>query len=208
MTPARPRPPQSLTEHSVWGEFRPAPELEAWARSSFIEDGAKLHNPDHTHLRFARLGFLWTNVPNGRGGRAIVGQCELGVPQAMGKWAKARAEQQLREFFGPAPVDFVLTFDAHYADKCGDAEFCALVEHELYHAGQARDVFGAPAFKKAGGPKFAMRGHDVEEFVGVVRRYGAAAAGVQPLVDAALMGPKVARAAIAGVCGTCLKVAA
>lgn len=37
----------------------------------------------------------------------------------------------------------LLTFEAEYAASCSDAEFMALVEHELYHAGQERDVFGA-----------------------------------------------------------------
>jgi hypothetical protein len=53
-----------------------------------------------------------------------------------------------------------------------------------------------------------MRGHDVEEFVGVVARYGAEATGVAAIVDAAKAGPTIGRASIAGVCGTCsLKVA-
>ncbi|WP_275593268.1 putative metallopeptidase [Rhizobium gallicum] len=79
---------------------------------------------------------------------------------------------------------FLLTFDAHYASTCSDAEFCALVEHELYHAGQERDAFGAPKFRRDGSPAFGLRGHDVEEFVGVVRRYGADAAGIRAIVDA------------------------
>nr|WP_271894430.1 putative metallopeptidase [Phyllobacterium sp. IY22] len=47
------------------------------------------------------------------------------------------------------------------------------MEHELYHAGQDRDSFGAPKFRKSTGlPVFILRGHDIEEFIGVVRRYG------------------------------------
>jgi hypothetical protein len=52
-----------------------------------------------------------------------------------------------------------------------------------------------------------MRAHDVEEFVGVVRRYGAGEQ-VQKLVDAAQMPPEVARLDIARSCGTCLLRAA
>lgn len=53
-----------------------------------------------------------------------------------------------------------------------------------------------------------MRGHDVEEFVGVVRRYGARAAGVQAMVDAASAGPQIAAVKIAQAYGTCrLRVA-
>ncbi|MQV21573.1 hypothetical protein GHK65_14775 [Sinorhizobium meliloti] len=39
--------------------------------------------------------------------------------------------------------------------------------------------------RASGAPVFTIRGHNVEEFVGVVRRYGANAAGVRAIVDAA-----------------------
>jgi len=182
--------------------FFPAHDLIAWATETFIESGAPLYNGDHHHLNFASLGALWTNVPNGRAGRRVIGQCEMGLPP-LAKWGRARMERQLLDWFGQVP-DFLLTFDACYASECGDADFMALVEHELYHAGQARDAFGAPRFsKQTGRPVFAMRGHDVEEFVGVVRRYGAEAAGVREMVHAANAGPELARVSIAHACGTC-----
>ncbi|WP_325053423.1 putative metallopeptidase [Sinorhizobium meliloti] len=54
-----------------------------------------------------------------------------------------------------------------------------------------------------------MRGHNVEEFVGVVRRSGADAAGVRAIVDAANRPPEIALAKIiAHACGKCqLRVA-
>lgn len=203
MTPAtRPQPPAALLEGFPF-RFEAAPELRAWAMSTFVEEGAALENPDHAHLRNAVLGFLWTNVGNSRQGRTVLGMCETGMPMgSMGKWAKARALQQLEDWFDIVP-DFVLTFDAHYAAQCSDAEFCALVEHELYHAGQVRDEFGAPKFDKDGRPKLGIRGHDIEEFVGVVRRYGAAAAHVEPLIAAARQKPEIATVNIARACGTC-----
>lgn len=204
---ARPRPPVSLfsIDSSIEGvRFVPAPELGAWAVATFIAEGALLANEDHAHLRYARLAFLWTTAKNSRVGRTIVGQAEFGQNiGGMGKWQRARAEQQILEWFDFWP-DFLLTFFAPYADECSDAAFCALVEHELYHCGQERDEFGLPRFKKStGAPAFTMRGHDVEEFVGVVRRYGADAAGVRALVDAANEAPTVAAADICAVCGTC-----
>ncbi|WP_221125751.1 putative metallopeptidase [Rhizobium bangladeshense] len=199
--PTRPTPPEDMLEDTGI-RFEPAHELIEWARSSFIDETADLVNEDHAHLRFASIGALWTNVPNGRNGRRIIGQCEMGLPPA-GKWSRARVELQLQQWFGDLP-HFVLTFDAHYASTCSDAEFCALVEHELYHAGQERDAFGAPKFRRDGSPAFGLRGHDVEEFVGVVRRYGADAANVRALVDAANRPPEVSQASIGHVCGTCL----
>jgi hypothetical protein len=203
----RPRPPDIIFDDASAPVFISAPDLVDWAIKTFIDSGAPLYNDDHRHLNFATLGALWTNVPNGRAGRRVIGQCEMGLPP-LAKWGRARMERQLLDWFGQVP-DFVLTFDAYYAAECGDAEFMALVEHELYHAAQAKDEFGAPRFNaKTGRPIFTMRGHDVEEFVGVVRRYGSDAAGVREMVDAANAGPEIARVSIAQACGTCrLRVA-
>ncbi len=202
----RPRPPRHLSLRYP-DAFAPAPEMQAWAQAALIDDAGPVHNPDHGHLADAHLGFLWTNVENARGGRQVVGQAEVLSPRG-GKWQVARVEHQLREWFGDVP-DFIITLDAVYAAAVDDPTFCALVDHELYHCGQMmRD--GEPVFHRDGSPRFAMRGHDAEEFVGVVRRWGvgAAAGGVAALVAAARERPSIARAAIAGACGTCLKVAA
>jgi hypothetical protein len=206
MTLTRPRPPASFFEIGNSASFVPAPDLVEWMGATFIDEGSPLENPDHAHLRYARLAALWTRIPNGRAGRAIVGQAEFGQNiGGMGKWQKARAEQQILEWFGFWP-DFLLTFDAAYADQCEDATFCALVEHELSHCGQERDEYGLARFKKSSGmPAFCLRGHDVEEFVGVVRRYGADAAGVRAMIDAAAEGPTIAAADIGFACGNCLK---
>lgn len=182
--------------------FVPAHDLILWAYETFIGADGELVNEDHAHLRFAAIGMLWTNVGNARQGRRILGQAEPGTPRAMGKWAKARAELQVLQWF-PAIPDFIITLDAGYAATCDDDSFCALVEHELYHCGQERDEFGNPKFRNTGAPAFGMRGHDVEEFVGVVRRYGADAAGVTDLITAASSPPQVARTRIAHACGTC-----
>ncbi len=204
--PKKPVPPHELLEDTSI-RFEPAQDLIGWARSTFIDEAADLVNEDHKHLRFATIGALWTNVENGRHGRRIIGQAEMGLPPA-GKWSRGRIELQLQQWFSEVP-DFLLTFDAHYASVCPDAEFCALVEHELYHCGQEHDAFGAPKFRKGSGlPAFTMRGHDVEQFVGVVRRYGADAANVRALVDAANRPPEISKASIGHVCGTCqLRVA-
>lgn len=207
----RPRPPDQLlssaqdADRPLHIRFLPAPDLAEWLMATFIEESGPLANPDHAHLQFARIGVLWTNVSNSRGGRSIVGQAEFlkNAGGAMGKWPRARAEQQITEWFGEYP-DFLLTFDAGYAAACSDAEFCALVEHELYHCGQETDEFGAPKFSQSGLPVFRLRAHDVEEFTGIVRRYGADAAHVRELVDAASRPPEVASVSIKAACGNCV----
>jgi hypothetical protein len=183
----------------------PAPDVRAWALDTFVVDGAHLRNEDHQHLEFARIEFLWATYGFAKQGRIVLGQCEE-ITFRAGPWQKGRQEQQMREWFGSVP-DFVITLDATYSQKCSDAEFCALVEHELYHIGHKKDASGQPEFAKGGLPKLAMRGHDVEEFVGVVRRYGASH-DVQRLLDAAKKGPEVAKLDIARACGTCLLKAA
>ena len=54
--------------------FVPAPELESWLRSTFMDEDAPLQNEDHAHLREASIGVLWTSIWNTRNGRRVVGQ--------------------------------------------------------------------------------------------------------------------------------------
>lgn len=180
---------------------------------AFIAEDGPLVNPDHVHLWLAKLGFIWTNCENKRRGNRVIGQAEL-VSNAGGRsglWQRGRSDQQLLEWFDGELPDFLITLDALYCESAGDAKFCALVDHELYHCAQATDAFGMPAFwRESGLPKFAMRSHDVEEFVGVVRRFGIEAAGEKAvdMVVAAAQQPSIGPAKLAGSCGTCLRLAA
>jgi putative metallopeptidase len=201
----RPRPPSDVAE-TILGSpyFAPAPDVLDWITATFLTENSDLYNEDHAHLVAARLGILWTSVANSRNGRTILGQCEFKPPGGtMGKWARERAKAQLYGWFG-GELDFLITLDARYALACSDSEWCALVEHELYHAGQARDEFGGPKFIEATGtPVFCVRAHDIEEFTGVVKRYGAAAAHVEAFVAAAALTADVTAGSIAAACGTC-----
>jgi hypothetical protein len=202
---SRPLPPESMFDVNDFKSFVPAPEVRHWVEETFFDPSSAVANTDHEHLAEAHIGYLWTIIENNRKGKRVIGQCEVGSPQgAMGKWPRARAEQQVIGWFGAVP-DFIITLDAEYCRQCGDAEFMALVEHELYHAAQETDDFGGPKFNRNTGlPVFTIRGHDVEQFVGVVRRYGADASGVRAMVDAANRKPEIARAHIDHACGTCL----
>lgn len=195
----------SLGEHSEL--FEPASDLWLWAHRAFLDESSALFNAEHVHLRQASVGILWTNVGNARQMRSIVGQAEMPMARG-GKWAKARHDMQLREWFGSVP-NFVITLSAPFAAEADDASFCALVEHEMLHCAQRRNAYGVPMFSQSTGrPLFAIRGHDVEQFTSIVRRYGARASGVEEMVAAANVTPLIAPATIAGVCGTCLARAA
>ena len=195
----RPFPPDPMP-----ASFVPAPEVEAWIRDQILASDGALHNPDHKHLLAADWAVLWAAEGFETRGKTVIGQAEELLFRC-NRWQKQRQEQQMAAWFGRVP-DFLLTFDASYSATCSDIEWCALVEHELYHVAQKLDDFGAPAFKKDGTPKVGIVAHDVEEFVGVVRRYGIgpSGAGLARLIEAGKRAPEVGRVAIAGACGTCL----
>lgn len=193
----RPTPPDSYS-------FTPAPEVRAWIESQLLAEDGPLYNPDHKHLRFADFEVLWAPGGFKTKGRTVIGTAEE-VTFRCNKWQKLRQEQQMYQWFGRVP-DYLITLDAEYCRECSDAEWCALVEHELYHVAHKIDEFGAPAFTRDGAPKLEIRGHDVEEFIGVVRRYGVGnhEGMLSRLVEAANARPEVSRVSLAGACGTCL----
>ncbi|MGI8655463.1 MAG: putative metallopeptidase [Pyrinomonadaceae bacterium] len=209
----RPYPPSQLfdIDAATFGAFVPAPEVETWMQETFIDDASPLYNEDHAHLAQARIGVLWTNAVNVTKMVPVAGMVELPKPHpALGKWGKARHEWQMQQWFGDLELDFLITLYAPYAlNEAGDIEWCALIEHELYHCAQSLDEFGSPAFnKRTGRPKFTIKGHDVEENIGIVRRYGATGRNVKEFVAAANRKPEIGFADVSRACGTCrLRVA-
>ena len=204
LTENRPYPPVNFTGEN-WLPYTPiipASEIGEWVSQSILSEEGRIYNPDHIHLLDADVAFMWASGAFEKKGRYVLGQCEQVMLRA-GGWQKARMEQQIHEWFGRIPK-FIITLAADYCEQCSDLEFCALVEHELYHIAQATDDYGAPKFNKESGmPVLTLRGHDVEEFVGVVRRYGASK-DVQEMVEAANRPAEVAHIDVARACGTCM----
>jgi hypothetical protein len=203
----RPTPPQSLldAEAILFPVVAPAPELKAWVHETFLAETGELHNPQHGHLIDSDVEFMWASTAFEKKGRVVLGQCEQVMLRA-GGWQKVRLEQQYRDWFGRVPK-FLITIAADYSSECSDTDFCALVEHELYHIAQAVDADGELKFSDEGMPVLTMRGHDVEEFTDIVRRYGASA-DVAEMVAAANQQPTVAKSNIARACGTCIRAVA
>lgn len=201
----RPYPPKELIEHD-WCEeflFEPARDIHDWLQETILNPGSKLYNKEHEHLvGHSGIGFLWAESAFTKQGRIVLGQAEIIQIQA-GGWKKYRQEAQMIKWFGFLPKALI-TLDANYCSYCSDSDFMALVEHELYHFKQKLSPNGGPCYDShTGHAVLQMRGHDVEEFFGVVRRYGASA-DVQRMADLANDGPTISRANIAHACGTCL----
>lgn len=194
-----PKPPSRLLE-AIHPTFAPAPDIRDWAYATFIEEGAPLQNPDHEHLKDAQILFLWSSIPFTKTGRQVVGTAQRGFQSgSLGK--KELIEQRFREWNAGDLPDFVITLCAPYLHEASERGACALVEHELYHCAQETDLFGAPAFTDSGMPKWTIRGHDIEEFVGIVARYGAYSPELMALQTVLARGPLVAPEEINAVCG-------
>lgn len=211
MDQIRPFPPQELIDKADEEEairLAPAPDLMNWVIANFLTIGGPLHNPDHDHIaelihdneKF--LAFAWASSACMAKKRMVLGQCEK-VMFNQGGWKKARQEQQMRDWFGYVPV-YLITIDASYCDQATDRDFCALIEHELYHIGVERDEDGDPLISEMTGlPKHYLAGHDVEEFVGVVKRWGPSK-NVKRLIEVAKNPPFVSNLDISKCCGNCV----
>ncbi|MCG2572347.1 transposase [Acinetobacter sp. ME22] len=204
----RPYPPDWLFALDT-PNFAPAPELWAWIKRIFLNPEHKLFNPDHQHLsafHYPQIAVMWANGGFRKQGRFVVGQAEKIMINA-GGWKKARQEEQYYQWFQIMP-DYLITIDAQYARQANDVNFCALIEHELYHIAHKLDEWGTPSYnRETGKPKLEIRSHDVEEFVGVVRRYGATSKEIEEMAKAVNSRPEVSKADVYHACGTCyLKV--
>lgn len=201
----RPLPPDHLADDfAPTAGFSADASLERWARETFINPDGALANEDHYHLIGASIGMVWTNALSKRHGRMLLGQCEM-MQDSAGNWGKARGLHLIRQWFGEVP-DFLITLYAPWCAQATDREFAALVSHELYHAGQKIDEYGNPCFStNTGEPLFAIKGHDFEEFVGVVNQFGATSNALRAAAEAIMAGPLIDDGQIEIACATCAK---
>lgn len=206
----RPYPPPDLIEPGDL--FFPAPEVYDWFRKAVIDKKGPIHNPEHKHLQFAKVGVLWTNVGQKMGRFDVIGTAE--ILSFRGKaWQKARQRIPFHSWFGYLldSLDFLITLYAPFLAKADDYSFCSKVEHEFLHCGQALEDDGVTKrWRKDGSPVFALRPHDAEVFVSEVRRYGPghAAGQTAEVVRVGQLEPEVGAAAMRAACGTCLRLVA
>lgn len=202
----RPKPPESLGQfiNDYPVKVMPALDMPLWVSKTFLTPDKNLYNPDHEHMAIAMesnaIGFIWIGAANIKKRKQVLGMCEK-VQLTGDKWAVAKKSQQLMEWFGLDLPEFIITLDADYCKECSDVEFCALVEHELYHIIHEKDNYGDLKFNKDNdNPLLGLEGHDVEEFKGVVRRYGAIHEMAE-IVAVANQTPEIAVEDVRGACG-------
>jgi hypothetical protein len=204
----RPLPPPDMAQYGS-PAFLPADGMDEFVRATFLDQDSPLFIPEHEILAQATFGYLWAAPEAKDRNRMIVGTAQLMRPPQK-KWTSLRALFQVEQWFGD--IDFLITLSVPYvtASHVTEAEVLALIDHELCHCCQdERD--GAPLFRQdTGEPIWGMRSHDVEQFIGPVRRWGAGPAGVTELVSAAQQPPLFGEVDIRSVvegCGTCLRAA-
>ncbi len=208
MNISRPYPSKQFieaAEQSIFSTIQPAPEVMEWVRDQVLDEQGAIYNQEHWHLIDADIEFMWATQVFTKKGKTVLGQCEQ-LMFRVGGWQKVRQEQQFYQWFGRVPK-FIITLAADYCFECSDTDFCALVEHELYHIAQEIGPFDEPKFSQDGLPKLTMASHDVEEFTSVVKRYGPSEE-VMAMVEAARQSPSVSKSSISAACGTCLKAVA
>lgn len=131
-------------------------------------------HPDQLgHLEEARIGWLLRHDVQFKAGKRILGTCYL--PSVQGSLRPVFDWFLAREFGGEPPLDFLVVLDDEYwTREATPRQRQILVHHELMHMDHAHDKHGAPRYdRETGQPVFAIRGHDIEEFVAIVAEYGA-----------------------------------
>jgi hypothetical protein len=202
-------PPRELSHADEYGTFVRAHDLEKWIPDAYLNPDSPLYHREHEHLREARIGVLWSNIPVKRRGIEIAGTASMAkTPPSLSGYDRQVYSWFIRGFFGIEKLDFLHIYDAPYASICTHVNFLALVKHELVHCDQAKDEWGELRFTKDFRPIYCMYGHDVEEQIAVVRDFGLAGRNVKEFVEAATGSPRIAQADIDWSCGTCLAKAA
>ncbi len=150
----------------------------------FAESILKL--PEHAHLVDGEAGidYLLRTHERIKGGRYVLGTAHM--PSVQGE-LKECFEWLLFMLFGRLP-DFLIVLDRAYWEQATPLQREILIYHELTHCIQKVDMYGAPRFHRDGRPMWGLRGHDVEEFTAVVRRYGAYSQDIAGFIAAAIEG--------------------
>lgn len=119
----------------------------------------ELVDAHHEDLAEARIGLAWcTSWKPDVDGRVTLGKCKLA----------SALDRELAEF------DIVILLRKAFwtEPRVTDLQRRALLDHELHHAVLKFDQRGEPLEDERGRKVWRTRKHDIEEFTGIVERYG------------------------------------
>lgn len=139
--------------------------------------------PEHEDISNggALIDWLFRTSEKTKAGRRVLGTC-YAKPKVQGDLSPL-FDDLLTRLLGRIP-DFLIVLDLTYWNEATPVQREILVHHELLHASQAKDLFGAPRFDRDGNPVWALRDHDISEFNEVVRRYGVHSEDVETFLKA------------------------
>lgn len=144
--------------------------------------GRLLNLPEFQHLKDgeAVIDWLLRSEEKTRHGRFVLGTTY--IPSVQGDLSDC-FDWMLARLLGRTP-DFLIILDRTFWRSAPARDKEILVFHELLHCDQKRDAYGERKFHRDGTPWWAIRGHDIEEFVETVQRYGAWTDEIRRFVDA------------------------
>jgi hypothetical protein len=140
-----------------------------------------------------RVAFMFRFGEWTRADKCILGMCCTPAVQGV---LRDLFYQMLEHTLGYMP-DFIILLNGEWWADASERQREILVFHEAQHAGHARDKFGGLKFHRiTGRPITCIRGHDVEEFTSVVRRYGGWKSDLAEFLAAAAGDPESSKAPV------------
>jgi len=138
---------------------------------------------EHAHLADgeAVVDFLFVRDTIEMKGREILGSVHL--PSVQGQ-LKNVFIWMIVNTFGRLP-HFLVTLDKSYWNSCDERHQEILIYHEMCHMIHKENKDGELRFDMYGDPVWGIRGHDVEEFIQTVARYGAYSDDIREFINAA-----------------------
>lgn len=147
-------PEQLRTRRGEIGPALATPVLAVWHKEETYHDaeqcseiGDVLVDAIHTDLEHAKIAYIFREKMKTRD-RVVLGKA-------------SKADGKLAYFAG---FDFVIEINWQEWRRLSDMQKIALIDHELSHCGRETDDKGEK--------KWVLISHDVEEFGGIVRRWG------------------------------------
>jgi hypothetical protein len=131
--------------------------------------------PEHAHLVDAVIGYVFRDDMLTRQGKVVAAEAILveRILQSDKRYSRMVKAFILHVLGAEVLPDFVMLIDRNIWEGQSAEEKLALVDHELSHMHFATEEDGeTQKFHRDGSPWWSLRGHDVEEFCGVIERNG------------------------------------